>query len=126
MYNENDVIIITGSLTQIYDDTEVDVVVNEPGTSIPVSADIVEDGLYHSLQDHNATIIRNLSLAVVNVSVVSMSQIANSLSVRLENIVASEVRIVFIPTKFFILHVLLSGYRLGRNEFIELNVIHKD
>ena len=106
MYNENDVIIITGSLTQIYDDTEVDVVVNEPGTSIPVSADIVEDGLYHSLQDHNATIIRNLSLAVVNVSVVSMNQIANSLSVRLENIVASEVRIVFIPTKFFILHVL--------------------
>ena len=77
-------------------------VVNEPGTSIPVSADTVEDGLYNFLQYHNRTIIRNLSLAVVNVSAASMSQIANSVSVRLENIVASEVRIVFIPIKVFI------------------------
>ena len=100
-------------------------VVNEPGTRIPVTADIVEDGLYHSLQDHNATIIRNLSIAVVNVSAVSMSQMENSLSVRLENIVASEVRTVFIPTKFFIMHVLLPGHRLWKGiNFSETNVIN--
>ena len=91
-------------------------ILKEPGTSIPVSADTVEDGLYHSLQDHNATIIRNLSLAVVNVSAVSMSQIANSVSVLLENTVASEVRILFIPIKFAMLHFHLSGHRFYRNE----------
>jgi hypothetical protein len=74
------------------DATMLNVVVNEPGQSTPVSGDIVEEALYQSLQDDSTTTVTNLRLAVVNTPTVSNTQRENAITVRLKNTVANEVR----------------------------------
>ncbi|CAB4043791.1 Hypothetical predicted protein, partial [Paramuricea clavata] len=43
--------------------TVVSIVVNEPGEATPISANIVEDVLYQSLQEDSATTVSDLDLA---------------------------------------------------------------
>ena len=69
----------------------MNITVNEPGTNIPVSANIVEDALYQSIQEDNATGLANLRLALENTPVVSGIERRNALSVRLPNTLANEV-----------------------------------
>ena len=78
------------------DATMLNVVVNEPGQSTPVSGDIVEEALYQSLQDDSTTTVTNLRLAVVNTPTVSNTQRENAITVQLKNTVANEVRFLFI------------------------------
>lgn len=80
----------------VADATILNVVVNEPGQSTPVSGDIVEEALYQSLQDDSTTTVTNLRLAVVNTPTVSNTQRENAITVQLKNTVANEVRFLFI------------------------------
>ena len=84
------------------EDTVFDVVVNEPGGSTPINATIIEDALYQSIQDDNATDGTNLQLALVNVPEVLNTERANALRVRLFNIQANEVSM---EEKVFNVHV---------------------
>ena len=69
----------------------MNITVNEPGTNIPVSANIVEDALYQSIQENNATDGTNLRLVLEDTPVVSEIERENALSVRLPNTSANEV-----------------------------------
>ena len=72
-------------------DTVVKLVINQPGTDTPVSGQIVEDALRHSLEDDAASTISNLHLAIVNETIVSKSQRDNAVSVLLQNTMVDEV-----------------------------------
>ena len=69
----------------------MNITVNEPGRNIPVPANIVEDALYQSIQEDNATDLTNLRLALEDTPVVSDVERRNALSVRLPNTLANEV-----------------------------------
>jgi hypothetical protein len=88
---EDDVIVVPDSIVAVENNTVVDVVVNVPGDVVPVSAMIVENALYRSIQEDNATTITNINLAIVNVPQVSINQRDNSITVRLQNSFANEV-----------------------------------
>ena len=90
-FKENDVIVVPDSIVAGGNNTVFEVVVNAPGDVIPVSVTIVEDALQRSIQEDNATAITNLYLAVVNIPSVSIIQRENSISVRLQDSLASEV-----------------------------------
>ena len=74
------------------ENTVVNVVVNQPGEQNPVPANIVEDGLYRSIQLDQLTTITNIHLAV-NAPMVSNTQRNYAISIRLNNIQATEVRV---------------------------------
>ena len=88
-------IVATGSVMTAGNDTVVSVVVTEPGNDKPISADIVKDGLFHSIQDDQLSTISNLHLALINVPMVSKTQRDNAISVRLQNTGPSEVSFIF-------------------------------
>ncbi len=88
-------IVATDSVMTAGNDTMVSVVVTEPGDDKPISADIVKDGLFQSIQDDQLSAISNLHLSLVNVPVVSETQRDNAISVRLQNTGASEVSFLF-------------------------------
>ena len=94
-FSEDDVDVLSDTLTTVGNDTVFDVIVNEPGTDNPVSEDIVEDALFQSTLEDNTTTISNLHLAVVNISMVSTIQRSNSVRVRLQNTIASEVSTIY-------------------------------
>ena len=71
--------------------TALNITVNEPGTNIPVSANIVEDALYQSILEDNTTDGTNLRLALEDTPVVLDIERRNALSVRLPNLSANEV-----------------------------------
>ena len=81
----------SGTLTTNGNNTEFDLAATEPGTNIPISSEIVEDALRHSLQEGATTSISNLNLVVVNKIIVSETQRENAVSVRLQNTMVDEV-----------------------------------
>ena len=71
--------------------TALNITVNEPGTNVPVSGNIVEDALYQSIQEDNTTDLTNLRLVLEDTPVVSDVERRNALSVRLPNTLTNEV-----------------------------------
>ena len=90
-FEETDVIVDPDSVMAANQSTALNITVNEPGTNNPVSGNIVEDALYQSIQEDNATGIANLRLALEDTPVVSDIERRNALSVRLPNTLANEV-----------------------------------
>ena len=66
-------------------------VVNEPGTSSPISANFVKEALILTIREDNQTTVTKSYFALVNVSINSEEQLDNAISVRLENMQASQV-----------------------------------
>ena len=93
-FSQNDVLVDSSSVTAAGENTVVDVVVNEPGTSTPVQSAIVEDALHQTLQENNQSDISNLNLAVVNAPNASESEREEAFDVRLPNTQASQVRLM--------------------------------
>ena len=96
-FSENDVV-VDANVTESGNNTVVGVVVNKPGTTTPVQDDVVEDALHQTLQEDGQSDISSLTLGVVNTPTVSETQQNNAASVRLTNINASQVGIVFTCT----------------------------
>ena len=71
----------------------VNIIVSEPGQNNAVPYKIVEDGLYHTLQENDKTILTNLTLAIVNIPIVSVAERENALSVLLPNTSVNEVSV---------------------------------
>ena len=90
-FKDTDVIVDPDSVMAARQNTALDITVNEPGTNIPVSANIVEDALYQSIQENNTTDVTSLRLALEDTPVVSDFERRNALSVRLPNTSANEV-----------------------------------
>ena len=72
--------------------TEMGVVVNEPGSSTPLQRDIVQEGLEQTIQEDAQSEISSLTLGIANAPTVSEEQRDDAISVRLTNSQASEVR----------------------------------
>ena len=89
-FSENDVI-VNNSVMAVGSNTVVSIVVNEPEEDNPVSANIIQDALYQSIQENATTKITGLRLALVNEPEVSNVQHANAINVSLTNTQGSEV-----------------------------------
>ena len=89
-FSENDVI-VNNSAMAVGSNTVVSIVVNEPGEDNPVSANIIQDAMYQSIQENATTKITGLRLALVNEPEVSNVQRANAINVSLTNTQGSEV-----------------------------------
>ena len=90
-FEETDVIVDPDSVMAANQNTALNITVNESGTNNPVPGNIVEDALYQSIEEDNATGIANLRLALEDTPVVSDIERRNALSVRLPNTLANEV-----------------------------------
>ena len=88
-----DVIVQPDSLTEAGPNTVVNIIVNEPGQNNAVPDNIVEDALYQTLQEDDKSVLTNLTLAIVNVPVVSVAERENALSVLLLNTAVNEVSV---------------------------------
>ncbi|XP_028416182.1 uncharacterized protein LOC114539806 [Dendronephthya gigantea] len=86
-FTEDDVDVITNSVAADGTDTKVSIVVNEPGTTTPISSAVVEDGLHRSFSLDDTSTISSLTLQLAsdNVPVVSPEQKNQAITVRLLN-----------------------------------------
>ena len=119
-FSRNDVMVDGSSVMDAgSSNTVVGIVVNQPGTVIPVESSVVEDALHQTIQEDGQTQITNLTLGVVNAPTVSDNQRDNAISVRLTGTQPSKVRFVF--TKIDENHIT-EMYLIWENHWVMISV----